>query len=122
LCVIATVGGGNGPVDIFSAYRAAAPAMVDFQGIVTSVPTYFMGSRTHCRHEEFSVRSAAGPLEVVDNVDIAPQIPLSPGDSIEVRGEMVHDPGKPPVVHWTHHDPGGRHPGGFIRYRGQMYA
>jgi hypothetical protein len=39
-----------------------------------------------------------------------------------VCGEMVHDSGKPPVVHWTHHDPAGRHPDGFIRLRGRLYA
>ena len=43
-------------------------------------------------------------VEVVDNVSIAPRCPVAPGDSIEIRGELVHDPGRLPVVHWTHHD------------------
>jgi len=58
----------------------------------------------------------------VDNVDIAPPVPVCPGDSIEVRGEMVHDRGRAPIVHWTHHDPGGTHEDGFIRLRGREYA
>jgi hypothetical protein len=73
-------------------------------------------------HEAFDVRSSAGRLEVVDNVSIAPRCPVRTGDSIEVCGQMVHDPGRQPVVHWTHHDPAGRHPGGFIRLDGRLYA
>lgn len=73
-------------------------------------------------HETFLARSASGPVEIVDNVDIAPRCPVRTGDRIEVCGEMVHDRGRPPVVHWTHHDPRERHPGGFIRLHGRLYA
>ena len=109
-------------IDLAHAYRASAPARVDFQATVASAPRYFYGSRTHCTHEAFDAVTTAGPLEVVDNVDIAPHCPVSVGDRIEVCGEMVHDPGRPPVVHWTHHDPGGRHAGGFIRLNGRLYS
>jgi hypothetical protein len=73
-------------------------------------------------HEAFDAQTSSGPVEIVDNVSIAPRVPVQPGDSIDVRGEMVHDAGKPPVVHWTHHDPQGTHPDGFIRYHGRTYA
>jgi len=96
--------------------------MVDISGTVTSPPKSFMGSRTHCEHEEFSVASQAGPIDVIDNVALAPSVPVLPGDRVEVRGEMVHNPGKPPVVHWTHHDPAHHHPDGFIRFQGREYA
>lgn len=96
--------------------------MVDFSATVTSEPKYFMGSRTHCEHEEFSVTGSAGPIDVIDNVALAPKVPVLPGDVVEVRGEMVHDPGKPPIVHWTHHDPAHHHPDGFIRFQGREYA
>jgi hypothetical protein len=109
-------------MDILRAYHAQGPAMVDFSGPVTSAPTYFMGSRTHCEHEEFGVQSPAGPVDVIDNVKLAPRVPLQPGDAVEIRGEMVHDPGKEPIVHWTHADPAGKHPGGFIRFQGRTYA
>jgi hypothetical protein len=109
-------------LDLTAAYRSSGKAMVDFSATVTSKPTYFTGTHTGCEHEEFDVASDAGPIDVVDNVDIAPRIPVSPGDRIEVRGEMVHDPGKIPVVHWTHHDPTARHPDGFIRFQGRNYA
>lgn len=73
-------------------------------------------------HEAFDVQSSAGKIEVVDNVAIAPRCPVRAGDAVEIRGEMVHDPGRPPVVHWTHHDPGHQHPDGFIRLNGRVYA
>ena len=109
-------------MDLFAAYAGTAPARVDFDATVASAPRYFYGSRTHCVHEAFYASSAAGPVEIVDNVAIAPRCPVRAGDSIEVRGEMVHDPGRPPIVHWTHHDPRHRHPDGFIRLHGRTYA
>ncbi|MEO6835278.1 MAG: DUF3465 domain-containing protein [Candidatus Tumulicola sp.] len=109
-------------MNLSAAYAGAAPARVDFEATVSSPARYFYGSRTHCMHEAFSAQSDAGPLEVVDNVDIAPRCPVRVGDRIEVRGEMVHDRGRPPIVHWTHHDPDNRHAGGFIRLGGRVYA
>jgi len=109
-------------MNVFAAYAGSAPARVDFEATVSSAPRFFYGSRTHCVHEAFDAQSDAGTLEVVDNVSIAPRCPVHVGDRIEVRGEMVHDRGQPPIVHWTHHDPRNRHPGGFIRLRGQVYA
>lgn len=109
-------------MNLFAAYRAATPAWVDFTATVSSAPRFFYGSRTHALHEAFDVATQAGPLQVVDNVSIAPECPVQSGDRIEISGQMVHDRGKPPVVHWTHHDPAGRRPGGFIRLHGRLYA
>ena len=111
-----------GAMDLAAAYAGRAPAWVDFTGTVTSAPRFFYGSRTHAMHEAFEVASSAGPLEVVDNVAIAPRCPVQTGDSIEIAGQMVHDPGRPPIVHWTHHDPANAHRGGFIRLHGRVYA
>ena len=105
-----------------AAYHATTPAMVDFNATVSSNPHYFVGSNTHALHEAFNVQTQAGPAQIVDNVDIAPRVPVTVGDCLEVRGEMVHDPGKPPIVHWTHHDPSHKHPDGFIRFQGRVYA
>lgn len=109
-------------MDFAAAYAGNAPAWVDFSATVASPPRFFYGAPSHSMHEAFDVRSSAGRLEVVDNVSIAPRCPVQVGDRIEVRGEMVHDPGRMPVVHWTHHDPAQRHPDGFIRLRGRFYA
>ena len=109
-------------MELATAYAASTPMQVDFAGTVTSEPSYFMGTHTHCRHEQFAVRSSAGPIDVIDNVALAPSVPVHVGDRVEIDGEMVHDPGKLPVVHWTHHDPEHRHPDGFIRFHGRVYA
>jgi hypothetical protein len=109
-------------MNLQSAYAGTRPAEVTFDATVTSPPHFFYGSKTHRMHEAFAAQTAAGNVEIVDNVGIAPRVPVTPGDRIQVRGEMVHDPGRPPVVHWTHHDPGGRHQDGFIRYQGRLYA
>ncbi len=109
-------------MNLYTAYHSTTPAIVGFNGTVTTPPTYFFGTHTQCVHEQFGVQTDAGPIEIVDNVDLAPRVPVHPGDRIEVRGEMVHDPGKPPIVHWTHHDPAHKHVDGFIRFQGKVYA
>ncbi len=99
------------------------PAQVDFAATVTSAPHTFVGSRTHARHEAFTCRTADGvALEIVDNIDLAPPIAVVPGDRISVRGELVGARDGLPVVHWTHHDPAGRHPDGWIDLAGRRYA
>lgn len=108
---------------LFAALAGPLPVEVDFHATVTSPPRYFTGSFTHARHEAFDCRTDDGfALEVVDNVDLAPPVPVGPGDRIAVHGELVHDPGRAPLVHWTHHDPADRHPGGWIDFAGRRYA
>ena len=105
-----------------SGLQCNRPVEVDFSGTVSSAPRFFFGTHTHCTHEEFGVNTTSGPVDVIDNVALAPRVPVQPGDQIDVRGELVRDAGKAPIVHWTHHDPAHRHPDGFIRLRGQVYA
>lgn len=108
---------------LIAALAGPLPVEVDFSGTVSSAPRYFMGTITHARHEAFDCRTDDGvSLEVVDNVDLAPPVPVGPGDRIAVRGELVVDPGRGPLVHWTHHDPALRHPGGWIDLDGRRYA
>jgi hypothetical protein len=97
--------------------------MTDVTGTVMTEPTYFFGTRTRCEHEQFTVRTQQGPVQIIDNVGIAPRVPVHAGDQVEVRGELVHDPGKDlPILHWTHHDPEHHHADGFIRFHDRVYA
>jgi len=109
-------------MDIRAAYGSRGAAEVVFPATVATSPHYFVGRRTHAMHEAFVATTDAGPVEIVDNVKIAPRVPVSSGDTIVVKGEMVHDKGRIPIVHWTHHDPSRRHEDGFIQLRGQVYA
>jgi hypothetical protein len=96
---------------------------VQWAGTVTSGPSFFRGSRTHVTHEQFDVRRDDGLIfRVIDNVDLAPRVPVIPGDRVTVRGELVAAGTKRPIVHWTHHDPRGIHPCGWVEHGGRQYA
>lgn len=74
------------------------------------------------RHQRFILRLASGrTLLVSHNIDLAPRIDaLAPGDTVAFFGEYEWN-AKGGVIHWTHHDPGGRHAGGWLRHRGRVY-
>jgi hypothetical protein len=74
------------------------------------------------RHQRFIVRLASGrTVLIAHNIDIAPRVRgISEGDAVSFAGEFEEND-KGGVVHWTHHDPSGRHVAGWIRHRGQTY-
>lgn len=77
--------------------------------------------RDGSRHQRFLV-SVADQVSVLvaHNVDLAPRVPLAPGDSVELRGEYEWN-NRGGVMHWTHRDPDGRHEAGWIRHDGRLY-
>jgi len=99
------------------------PSEVAFTGTVATVPRIFYGSTTHAMHEAFDVIASDGNrVEIVANVKVAPRVPVAPGDRVEVQGELIPDAERGPLVHWTHHDPAGRHADGYIEWDGRRYA
>jgi len=73
-------------------------------------------------HEGFLVRvpDCNIVIRVEHNVDIGGSIPLHQGEAVQLRGEYLYDP-RGGIVHYTHHDPSGRHPGGSITAGGETY-
>lgn len=92
---------------------------VQGKGIVAKVlPDDLKGSR----HQRFILRLDTGQaLLIAHNIDLAPKIKgLRPGDTIEFYGEYKWNE-KGGVIHWTHHDPGSRHIGGWLKHDGKTY-
>ena len=92
---------------------------VDAAGIVSRV---LPDDREGERHQRFIVRLPSGTTVLIaHNIDIAPRIEgLKAGAPIAFEGEYVWN-AQGGVVHWTHHDPSGRHKSGFVKYDGRRY-
>jgi hypothetical protein len=74
------------------------------------------------RHQRFIITLPSGQtLLVAHNIDLAPRIEsLKSGDSVAFNGVYEWN-AKGGVIHWTHHDPAGRHEAGWLRHAGQTY-
>lgn len=74
------------------------------------------------RHQKFLLKlESRQTLLVAHNIDLAPRVAnLNVGDRIEFNGEYEWN-SKGGVLHWTHHDPQGRHEGGWLKHNGRTY-
>ena len=65
------------------------------------------------RHQRFILKLSSGQtLLVAHNIALADKIKgLKKGDKVEQGG----------VIHWTHHDPSGRHTDGWLKHDGRLY-
>ena len=73
------------------------------------------------RHQRFLVRRQGLPtLLVAHNIDLAKRAPLRAGQKLYIKGRYEWND-KGGVIHWTHHDPRGRKPGGWLRLGEQRF-
>lgn len=74
------------------------------------------------RHQRFVLQvNPQQTVLIAHNIDLAPRIDtLAEGDRVHFSGQYEWN-NKGGVVHWTHHDPQGRHPGGWLKHNGQTY-
>jgi hypothetical protein len=74
------------------------------------------------RHQRFILRLASGQtLLVAHNIDLAPRVaPLSVGDRVRFKGVYEWN-AQGGVLHFTHHDPEGRHAPGWLECHGRRF-
>ncbi|OZB89933.1 MAG: hypothetical protein B7X41_00155 [Microbacterium sp. 14-71-5] len=75
------------------------------------------------RHQKFILTTPAGiSILVARNSDIAPRLDgLATGDRVDFRGDYEWSE-KGGTVHWTHHDPSGRHEAGWLAWNGRTFS
>lgn len=117
---LALAGCSGAPVTLTQAMdscdRGAQHAEVHGRGTVERV-LGIRESRTG-EHEGFIVRMNERSIKVETNTGITGPIPLHRGDTIALQGQYECSDG---VIHWTHHDPRGRHMSGYIEIHGYRY-
>ena len=92
---------------------------VEGQGVATKIlPDDKEGSR----HQRFVLRLDSGQTVLIShNIDLASRISsLQEGDTVAFNGEYEWS-SKGGVIHWTHRDPEGRRPGGWLKHKGRTY-
>lgn len=106
--------------DIEKLFRAgSSDVLVEGEGTIARV---LSDDRRGSKHQRILIRLESGhTLLISHNIDLAPRVenPRT-GDTIAFRGEYAWND-KGGVVHWTHHDPDGRRPGGWLQHEGQTY-
>jgi hypothetical protein len=118
---------GGGPTTVSANDQAVAKAFASHQSGVAvvgkgEVDRVLPDDNNGDRHQRFILRVDSGQtLLIAHNIDIAPRIPaLKVGDVVEYSGQYEWNE-QGGTVHWTHHDPSGKHQAGWLRCNGQVY-
>jgi hypothetical protein len=109
---------GNGSIDrAFD--QQARDAQVSGEGAVARI---LSDDTSGSPHQRFVIRLSSGRTVLIQhNIELAPRIDdLNVGDSISFSGEYIWNE-QGGLVHWTHHDPAGKHKGGWIKHGGKLF-
>ena len=114
----------------FSGFAAESSVSSAYQARTSNVQVRSIGTvikiladdNKGARHQKFIVKLASGQTVLIaHNIDLAPKINgLKEGDTVSFSGQYEYND-RGGVVHWTHHDPNGRHVGGWLKHQGKTY-
>lgn len=106
-----------GVADLYAKKRSQV--WVEDNGIVVKV---LADDVNGARHQRFLVKVGTDQtLLFVHNIDLAARVEnIKLGDHIAFSGEYIYNP-KGGIIHWTHHDPQGKHKAGWIKLNGKIY-
>lgn len=92
---------------------------VEGKGIVLKILREDTNGR---KHQKFLLKLESGQtILIAHNIDLSSRIEnLKVGDEIIFYGEYEWNH-KGGVIHWTHHDPSGRHINGWLKHQGKTY-
>jgi hypothetical protein len=92
---------------------------VEGQGVIRRI---LADDNDGSRHQRFILELSSGQtLLIAHNIDVAPRLPgLRKEDKVAFRGEYEWTP-EGGIIHWTHRDPGGQRPGGWLKHKGKTY-
>jgi hypothetical protein len=121
--VLAACGSSPQPDDAaivqdYQRHRSAVEVTADAT-IIQVLPDRYGSSGPH---EQFIVKLTSGDLTLLveHNLSIGTRVPVAVGDHVIVHGEYIWT-AQGGLIHFTHHDPEGRHEGGFIQDNGTTY-
>ncbi len=110
----------SGSGDIERAFNThASDVQVTGEGTVLHI---LSDDRSGSRHQRIILRLASGQTVLIQhNIDVAKRIDdLKVGDTVGINGEYIWNE-QGGLIHWTHHDPAGRHTGGWLKHNGRIY-
>lgn len=99
--------------------RRESGRMLATNGVVDRI---LSDDRDGSRHQRFILRTDSGQtLLISHNIDLAPRLEgLRTGERLHIVGQYEWNE-RGGLIHWTHHDPDGSHPGGYIERQGRRH-
>jgi len=110
----------NAAASIHNAFvNGQSDVQIQGSGIVKKV---LADDRKGLQHQRFILQTSPDQtILVAHNIDVAERLPgLMTGDMVTFYGEYEWTK-KGGVIHWTHHDPSGKHIDGWLKYNGKTY-
>jgi len=119
LCASCSVNSTNGDSIARAFEQHQSNVQVEGEGTVTRI---LSDDNVGSPHQRFVVSLASGQTVLIQhNTNLAPRVDsLKIGDNVSFSGEYVWNE-KGGLIHWTHHDPAGKHQSGWIKVDGRVF-